>query len=265
MGRCCDSLELTSPDLCGESWPGLGRFRNAGCLGLHPNRGLPGSSAAYHTNPYHPLGWWPPPPPATVALAPPQTVRSEGVLMRRTDAAIDVDIKYVVDPDLIVDDLPEGADRDSHLALLTDKGAVTGITHPRWTEFSGTKRFHWKGSVRIRTIYRRKADASGYSCYGRGTARGDVEQGRVTLGFHEWCHRQFFIDYLKAHPLPLPALTAGMTHDRFRREMERFERAAGEYDSTVRRLNEQSVDEVGHLRSQYVQTRQCYAHTLPLR
>lgn len=269
MGQCCGFLDLKSVDLCRESWPGPGSFRDPGCLGLRPKRELlggPGSSASYHTNPNHPLGWWIPLPTATVALAPPQTVRSEKVLIRRSNAAIDVIIKYVVEEDLIIEDLPGGADRDKYVALLNDKGAVTGITLPRWTKYSGTKKFQWKGSIQIRTIYKRKADANGYSCYGRGTTRDDIEKGRVTLGFHEWCHRQFFVDYLKDHPLPLPVLTAGMTQDRFKEEMERFERAAGEYDRTVRRLNEQSVDdEVGYPRSQYVRTQRCYSHTLPLR
>ncbi|MBA3715376.1 MAG: hypothetical protein H0W76_23465 [Pyrinomonadaceae bacterium] len=204
-------------------------------------------------------------PAATVALAPPQTVRSEKVLIRRSDAVIGVHINYVIEEDLIIDDLPEGAGRDNYLALLNNKGAVTRITFPDWVKYAGNKTFQWRGSIQIQTIYKRKANANGYSCYGRGTTQGDAVKGQVTLGFHEWCHRQFLVDYLEDHPLPLPVLKAGMTQDQFKEEMERFERAAHEYDRTVRRLNEQSVDEVGHTRSRYVQTQRCYTHTLPLR
>jgi hypothetical protein len=55
-----------------------------------------------------------------------------------------------------------------------------------------------------------------------------------------------------------------MTQDRFNEQMKRFERAASEYDVTMRRLNDQSVDEVGYLRSRYVQTQRCASGMLPL-
>lgn len=171
-------------------------------------------------------------------------------------------IKYAVENDLIIANLPNEADRDKALALLGDKSSVTRIIFPKWVRFDRSKIFRWKGSITIQTIYKNKEVAKGLSCYGRGTTHDDVTYGKVTLGFHEWCHRKVYVDYIedRDHSLPLPMLKAGLTEDEFRKAIEQFEREMEDYDRAIRSFNDQSVDEVGHKKSKYLDTKQCYPH-----
>ena len=267
MGRCCDYCDLKSHDRFPDAWPGPGRFRDPGCVGLvsvDESPGGPVSSSAYHTNPYHPRGWWVPIPPASIGLPPPTNVRTETSLYRRSTATLDVRIKLLLDTDLYVEDVPEGAERDKLLAKFGSLKAGSPIDFPNWEFFRATRKFKWHGSVKIRTIYRKKGMAEGYSCYGRGTTGQDVIDGRITLGFHEWCHQQFFAKYLTDRPFPLPKLRAGMTDDEFKKAKAVFEKAAADYSSTIVKENETAVDEVGYTKSKWKQTSACFGHKLPL-
>lgn len=59
--------------------------------------------------------------------------------------------------------------------------------------------FPW--TVTIQTLYGSgQPDAD--SLYGRGTTPEDIKNGNVTLGFHESCHRQDLLDYLKNNAPP---------------------------------------------------------------
>jgi hypothetical protein len=49
------------------------------------------------------------------------------------------------------------------------------------------------------------------SAYGRGTTPDDIAAGNVTLGFHECCHRQDMLNYLKTIALPTHTGTPKMS------------------------------------------------------
>lgn len=57
-------------------------------------------------------------------------------------------------------------------------------------------------TIRIQTTYASAARAGQISGYGRGTTAADKAAGNTSLGFHESCHRQDYIEYLTEHPVP---------------------------------------------------------------
>lgn len=65
-------------------------------------------------------------------------------------------------------------------------------------------------TVSIRTKYGTGTPDSD-SAYGRGTTPDDIAAGTVTLGFHESCHRQDMLAYLRANSLPAHTGTPKMS------------------------------------------------------
>jgi hypothetical protein len=59
-----------------------------------------------------------------------------------------------------------------------------------------------KRKLTIQTIYGRKADPEADSAYGKGHIKKDREAGNTSLRFHEGCHGQDFIDYVRGMPFP---------------------------------------------------------------
>jgi len=54
---------------------------------------------------------------------------------------------------------------------------------------------HWTGTLIIQTKYPAGLKSTDRSAYGRGTGP-DVQNGNVSLGFHESCHRSDFLAYV---------------------------------------------------------------------
>lgn len=125
-------------------------------------------------------------------------------------------------------------------------------------------KFVWRGTIEIQTLYARGVKPDAYSCYGRGTAVGDVRAGNVTLGFHEACHRDDFVAYLKTHPLPdPPPLAVGMTEAQFRQALGDFQEAFNTYFQDMEHDSFTRTDEVGHAKSTWQRTGVCYGHRAP--
>jgi len=61
------------------------------------------------------------------------------------------------------------------------------------------------------TEYGPGADPNGKSAYGRGTTDADKTAGNISLAFHESCHRQDHLNFLKQNTLPKFAGKVGMT------------------------------------------------------
>lgn len=104
-----------------------------------------------------------------------------------------------------------------------------------------------------------------FSCYGRGTTPEDVRAGNVTLGFHESCHRNDFVAYLKAHPLPdPPKLTIGMTGSQFEEAVAAFQKAFSAYFKDMDEDSFKRTDEVGYPKSRWLRTDACFGgHVAP--
>jgi hypothetical protein len=100
----------------------------------------------------------------------------------------------------------------------------------------------WK--VTIQTCYG-TADANADAAYGRGTTDDDKKAGRITLGFHESCHRDDLVAYLKQHAPPTFADMVGKTKVEADAEIARYKAASKAYFQAARANSEQVTDETG--------------------
>lgn len=192
---------------------------------------------------------------------PPGTTLEEFDLLSRDEPFVKVKIKAKV--------LADGKTTDA------DTDAVTDVAIPAYdlagafsddnvTVSKFTKVFTWKGTIEIKTVYGPDATSSGLSCYGRGTTKGDVKSGDITIGFHESCHRADYVAYLRAHDLPEPPkLTIGMTMVAFDKAMTDFVKAFDAYHPAMKADSKRKTDEVGHKLSTVDKTGECYLHGAP--
>lgn len=256
MGRCCTHHHLPS-----EHWPGPGSFREPGCTCNTFSGKLQdhSSSRNFHTNPDHPRGWWSTLPAASAAQLAPDTVTVDKSLALITHAKVSINLKLQVKGDIVIEALSEQKEKDHWRNLAGERDAITKITFPNWEKLPGNRTFKWHGAVVIQTIYKRDSKDS-RSCYGRGTVPNDIYKGRVSLGYHEYCHRKAYVDYLEANPLPAPILQAVKNKDEFESAMKIFEDKMTKYNSDIIEANVQAVDEVGHTKSTYQLTNRCYPH-----
>ncbi len=171
--------------------------------------------------------------------APTQNANETAVeLLKKKDAFLDVEVKYQIMADEI----------DSSI-----NGAETKFAIP-YPEFSppdepnqgdpGT--MTWKTTIEIRTKYESDEMRGFFSCYGRGTTPEDRKAGDITVGFHESCHRNDFVDYLKNNALPaLPKLKTGMTKNEFTVEQNKFTVEYNKYEPAMKTRSDTNTDEVG--------------------
>jgi hypothetical protein len=122
----------------------------------------------------------------------------------------------------------------------------------------------WNGTIEIRTRYKweqiedpedpakKVATASGYSCYGRWTTVADRNDGNITLGFHESCHRADYATSLKSLTgcPPSPILTKDTTKQEFEEMKSEFLKAVNEWREGIINASNNDTDEQGHTKSQ---------------
>jgi hypothetical protein len=126
------------------------------------------------------------------------------------------------------------------------------------------RRLTWHTTVTIKTTYPVGSDPDQLSGYGRGTKKEDSDNGDITLGFHEQCHRDDYERYLKSHPLPdPPKLHVGMTVAELTKTQTEFNEKVKAYFESMRADSVSRTDEVGYRRSTYKRTKIPYRHTLP--
>jgi len=125
-------------------------------------------------------------------------------------------------------------------------------------------KFKWKGTIEIQTVYGPGMKATMVSCYGRGTTDDDVNNRDITLGFHEHQHQVDFVNYLNNNSLPdTPEMKIGMTPEEYKAETERFKTELASYFDTMASESVANTDEVGHHKSTWESTQECYVHLLP--
>lgn len=117
-------------------------------------------------------------------------------------------------PPLVAADGPEQDIQGMKVTVLQDAYGIENVgdatTDMRESgggaSFSGDiGNFTWQvfpWTVTIQTLYG-KAQPDADSLYGRGTTPSDITDGNVSLGFHESCHRQDLLDYLKNNAPPV--------------------------------------------------------------
>jgi hypothetical protein len=101
------------------------------------------------------------------------------------------------------------------------------------------------GVLVIQTTYRKRGLEAEYSGYGRGTTADDIKAGNVTLGFHESCHRNDFINYLNTQKLPDFDGAPGMVGQDFNDDWRAFMDAFQALPKTMKAWSVELTDNVG--------------------
>ncbi len=207
--------------------------------------------------------------------APPKTEEQEFTLLAEKTAEREVEIKVEVL-------------RNAHSSVESDKAvtAVPGLPEssssyetdlgktPKITKYS----FVWKGTLTIQTTFPTNLSPDDESSYGRGTG-SDIGTGNVTLGFHEWCHRndiQAYIgkssivsaggtpdDYVLPESSPpvtikwkykkIPRFTGriGQAKSDFKAAAHTFDRECKEWSADIGRFTDRCTDEFGFPKSKF--------------
>lgn len=108
-----------------------------------------------------------------------------------------------------------------------------------------------KCTIRIQTLYNPKANPEDVSAYGRGTTPEDEKSGNVSLGFHEYCHRNDYIKYLQTTGLPDFGGKAGMSEQQYIRAQNSFAQAMDSYFKEMVKYSHRLTDEVGYKKSTF--------------
>jgi hypothetical protein len=195
---------------------------------------------------------------AMKAKKPPKTKVSTSTLVTLSTPEVDFDIEVRVLADRLnfgkigakvaqTRARPVGGVKQSKgMKLQAQDGKVVGLT----------RKLVIKGSYRIQTRYGRKAKSTDVSVYGRGTTAQDKTSGNVTLGFHEWCHQQEYLDFFTNNPFPVFTGKIGMSEEDFLEAAEQFNNDFDAYVAALKSLGP-NVDEVGYKKSQCIADGKC--------
>ena len=105
----------------------------------------------------------------------------------------------------------------------------------------------------IQTVYAPNAKPADPSAYGRGTTVDDRCGGTITLGFHESCHRQDYLDFIGANAPPKFGGRVGMTEAEYQAAERTYFAACDAYLKKALSHSKQKTDEVGSpTKSQYL-------------
>jgi len=193
----------------------------------------------------------PNPPPATNA-------RSLGVQLDVQETFVDVKIEAEV-----AADGGGGPANGAHTDFTWPSMSAPGYDSDggKITKFKG--KLTWKGTIKIQTKYGTGGKADDLSCYGRGTTPGDISAGDITLGFHEHCHQEDYVNYLSNKILPNPpTLEIGMSATDYDTKVDEYKKDLDDFRKKMEADSDTRTDEVGHKESE-VPTKGCYVHTLP--
>lgn len=129
---------------------------------------------------------------------------------------------------------PNGAvtngDIDASATYKTEDGKVTGVTI--------------KKELTIQTVYGVSADPAADSEYGRGHIKKDKDAGNRSLRFHEGCHGQDFIDYVKTHPYPTIVIEGPISMEEYNTLFEQWKVAAAQYQADMEAYSKTHTDDV---------------------
>jgi hypothetical protein len=97
----------------------------------------------------------------------------------------------------------------------------------------------------IQTRYKSSSSPAGKSAYGRGTTEQDKKDGNTSLGFHESCHRQDHMDFVKNNALPKFGGKVGQTIEAYESEVDKYNDAVTKYQDKSAEESEKTTDQVG--------------------
>jgi hypothetical protein len=188
---------------------------------------------------------------------PPKTVPSKiDVKKDKTDTQ---------DTDVTAEILQDGTTNDDSIQGLTSFESVGALADANGNSmFSQTPTYSWeskggrdvvtqvnglaeiKGNITIQTVYGSGANASQTSAYGRGTTPDDEAAGDTSLGFHESCHRNDYLNFLRTNLLPVFGGKVGQTRAQFDAATTAFTAAVSKYFVDMKKDSVQRTDEVGY-------------------
>ena len=250
---------------------GLGRFRTAGSLGSegndpfgarHPQAPSLRTEALSDEEKAEVLN----DPPKVIEKprnAPPKTVPGTQSL-KKSQASFDLDVTLET-----VADNNAGTISGAKTILDGSKVAMTGITYeivpaegqtePKQTDKVSALKGRAKitGKVTIQVVYgtvggvRVKPEEE--AAWGRGTKSGDASAKDITVGFHESCHRDDYIAYLKANlPIQSTGFKVGMTVADFDAEVTRIGTAIDNWFKDAETASRAKTDETGTTMTDYI-------------
>jgi hypothetical protein len=178
---------------------------------------------------------------------PPQTTTMTKQIASQSGPEVTMDVRMLVLADEMNDStVKKPASAETRVLVSPGLRKVEGMS---WKAANGkvtaiTKKLVVRGTFSVRTSYRPGADPNHNSEYGRGTTAQDKASGNVTLGFHESCHREEYIDYLTKTPFPTFKGKVGMSEADFQAAVDEFTEAFKAFGAGYQGLGS-AVDDVG--------------------
>ncbi len=182
---------------------------------------------------------------------PPKTKPLTKSLAKQSGREVNLDVRLLVLADKIND--KNVADSSAKTRVMRSSG-LENIVGIQWATSNGkitkiTKKLIIRGTYTIRISYGRKSRPTLLALYGRGTTKQDKNKGDITLGFHEGCHRQEYLDYFTNNKIPTFTAKVGMSEVDFEAEIEQFNLDFETFGQGILQLGP-AVDEVGYKLSQ---------------
>ena len=131
-------------------------------------------------------------------------------------------------------------------ALITFRPGFT-MWRIKWTVIPVLR----KSRLIIQTTYKRGINPKDPSGYGRGTTSPDRSAGNTSVAFHEQCHGEDIVQYLKDHSFPKFEGRIGLTVSQFRQAIHDWSAALDMYLKDMLRFSEINTDCVGTTIDQY--------------
>ncbi|PHS14834.1 MAG: hypothetical protein COA78_05480 [Blastopirellula sp.] len=149
--------------------------------------------------------------------------------------------------------LPDKHNQDKIGAAKTS--FTLGVTTPNYYSNNKTARIvklqgkvHWL--LTIQTAYGKGQSPKTPSAYGRGTTEADLKSANVLLGFHEYCHRQDYIEYIKTRGLTDFGIKRGILVAKYKQltEPKRLNAIATTLTEKMDIYSTEKTDEVGSVK-----------------
>lgn len=101
-----------------------------------------------------------------------------------------------------------------------------------------------KRKLSIQTVYGHGADPEADSAYGKGHIEKDKKEGNTSLRFHEGCHGQDYIDYVKGMPFPTISVEEPLTKKEFKKLLKDWKNDVKTFQKDMEGMSKASTDDV---------------------
>ncbi len=194
---------------------------------------------------------------------PPKTVPRKIAIKKSKTAQMDILIEAQVVADKPNPGIKGAATSSTQVGRIPQRGgtpAVWASPSYSWASKNGKKTvtkidtpatLHF--TLEIQTFYGPNASPTQTSVYGRGTTTQDEATGNTSLGFHESCHQNDMIEYLKQTSVPTFKGRTNMSTLQFDQARTVWGAAIAKYFDGIEKYTTRKTDEVGYKKSVYKQ------------